>query len=742
MPDLGRLEETLIGRYPEAWVRHHLATFRPAYFEAFDVEDVARHLGLSLALTEDQPVAAEARRDGGEPWVVEVVGFDAFQFLSTVCSLLAIHGLSIVEGLAFTSDPRLAPTSPRRATRRTGPPGLRSRPMAPGEPDRRPRVVDRFRAAWAGEAGGAPDWEALRAELVDQVRALRAGRFDEVHRRLIPRFVAAMDRHRPEPTTLEGIDLAIDPGGAGDTTVVRIGTGDHFGFLSLTASALALCGVKVVQAAVSTRSGRVDDTFWVTDQFGRRIVDESRLRELRLSLTLIEHCSGYLPHATNPESALVHFSRFAADTMARPDWGEEYAAIDRPEVLDALVRVLGESDFLWEDFLHAQPENLLPMVSDPAQWRLRRTPAELEAERDAALAAAADADGKALALRRFRDRELFRAGVRAILGLSGGPAGFAAELSDVAEVLLRGADRLAHLELGAELPRDPRGLPVPSALLALGKCGGRELGFGSDLELMLVYDDREVTGPAAASFDRHVLALRRALAGPHGGTFDLDFRLRPYGRAGTPSTALSAFADYFRAGGPAWGYERQALIKLRAVAGDPRLGREVEALRDRLVYGPKPFDLDGCLRLRRLQVEQLVRPGTVNAKYSPGALVDVEYLVQALQIEHGWAEPNVRTTGTVRAIDALEAAGRLTGDCAGRLRVAYQFYRELIDALRVVHGHSRDLAVPADGSEDFGRLARRMRRDGPRRLRAELDESLRAIVGLWAVAPGLLGRDC
>jgi glutamate-ammonia-ligase adenylyltransferase len=740
MPELGWLQSALIRRYPEVWVRHHIASFRQDYFDAFDAEDVARHVGLSLALTDDQPVALEVRTDRDGVCVVEVVGFDVFQFLSTLCSLLAIYGLSIVDGLAFTSDPRLAPIRVRPPARRTGRPRAPSRSGALCEPDRRPRIVDRFRATWTGDAGQTPDWDGFRAELVDLVRLLRADQFEEVHRRLIPRFVAVMGRFRPEPTTLEGIDLTIDVGGPGATTVARIRTGDSFGFLSLTATALAICGVKVVQATVSTQSGRVDDTFWVTDRFGRRIEEESRLRELRLSLILIEHYSSYLPHATNPESALVHFSRFAAETMARPDWGEEYTDLDRPEVLDALVRVLGESDFLWEDFLHAQPENLLPMVTNPEQWQSRRTPSELGLDRDVALGAARDPDGQALALRKFRDRELFRAGIRTILGLNGGPEGFADELSDIADSLLQGADRVTRRALEAELPRGTDGCPVPSVLLALGKCGGREIGFGSDLELMLVYDDRVSAGPVAAQFARYVSTLRQVLAGRREGTFDLDFRLRPYGRAGPPATALSGFTDYFRAGGPAWGYERQALIKLRAIAGEAHLGHEVESFRDDFVYGPEPFDIDSCLRLRRLQVEQLVAPGTVNAKYSPGALVDVEYFVQALQIEHGLAEPRLRTTSTVQAIDAIEVTGRLTRDRAARLRAGYRFYRALIDSLRVVRGHARDLTVPPDGSLEFSRLARRMRRESPGELRAELARTMGAIAALWADAAGLLGR--
>ena len=465
-------------------------------------------------------MVVEAWPEGPGAWRVEAVGYDAFQFLSTVCTLLAIHGLEIVEGQAFTSDPRAAPShpSPRRWRR----PGRPPAPSPVRDPDRRPRIVDRFLVRRGGEAEGVPDWDAFQDELTVLVRLLRTDRFDEVHHRLIPRFVAVMGHDRPGAAALEAIDLDIDPAGEAFATRVRVGARDSFGFLSLTASALALCGVRIVQADVRTRDGRVDDTFWVTDRFGRRIEAEPRLRELRLSLTLIEHYSSYLPHATNPEAALVHFSRFAAETMARPDWGQEYAALDRPEVLDALVRVLGESDFLWEDYLHAQPENLLPMICDPDQWRCGRTPVDLADDRDAAMAMAPAPEGKAQALRRFRDREFFRAGVRAILGLSGGPEGFSAELSDVAEALLEGADRITRDELAPILPRRADRLPAPRRCWRLGKCGGRELGFGSDLELMLVYDDRdlaEVVGTAAAgaAFDRFVTTLRQAARRPRGG---------------------------------------------------------------------------------------------------------------------------------------------------------------------------------------------------------------------------------
>src|SRR5262249_32811962 len=142
-----------------------------------------------------------------------------------------------------------------------------------------------------------------------------------------------------------------------------------------------------------------------------------------------------------------------------------------------------------------------------------------------------------------------------------------------------------------------------------------------------------------------------------------------------------------------------------------------------------------------LQVEQLVRPGTVNAKYSPGALVDVEYLVQALQIVHGGAEPSLRTPSTVRAIDALEAAGRLTPAPARRLRSPSHIHRELTDPLCVAPAHAGARAAPAADSDEFSRLARRLRRDDPAQLRAELDRTLRGVVALWGEAGQLLAPN-
>ena len=412
-------------------------------------------------------------------------------------------------------------------------------------------------------------------------------------------------------------------------------------------------------------------------------------------------------------------------------------------MLDALVRMLGESQFLWEDYLHAQPENVLHMICDPAEWGRHPGQTQLSADLAAALAGANTSERRGIALRRFRDREIFRADLRSILGLSRGQDEFSAELAAVAEVLLRAAYELALQEAASRHFQGDMSRIPPSVLCALGKFGGRELGFASDLEVMIVYDDRARSksgsgNGSGAFFDSAVAALRGILGSREGHAFELDFRLRPYGRAGPPATSFSTFLDYYRAEGPAWSYERQALIKLRMIAGDRALGREVEDHRNLFVYDPEPLDLEGLRRMRRLQIEQLVLPGTISAKYSPGALVDVEYIVQALQIVHGSRDPGLRSPNTLEALAALGAAGCLDVVKTATLRSSYRFFRLLIDALRVVRDHPKDLTVPGFGSDEFLLLSRRMRAAGPESLRSELKFWLQETQSIAEVLPSLL----
>ena len=120
-------------------------------------------------------------------------------------------------------------------------------------------------------------------------------------------------------------------------------------------------------------------------------------------------------------------------------------------------------------------------------------------------------------------------------------------------------------------------------------------------------------------------------------------RLRPHGSKGPLASPLSLLAEYYSPGGGAAAFERQSLLKLRPVAGDRGLGGRVMDVRDAFVWSGEPWDRENALHLRQRQASELVPPGRVNVKYSRGCMVDTEYAVQYLQLQHGAERPGLRT---------------------------------------------------------------------------------------------------
>ncbi len=495
----------------------------------------------------------------------------------------------------------------------------------------------------------------------------------------------------------------------------------------------------IAQVSVASIGSRVHDVLYVTDAQGRKITDPNKQRELRAATVLVKHFTHLLPHSSNPEAALQHFNEYLGELFRRPSWPDELASLERPEVLGALARLLGVSEFLWDDFLRMQYANLFPVVEDVDALSSAKTKGQLAAELAESLAGAMDGQARREQLNAFKDREMFRIDMRHILGHVPEFGQFSAELTDLAETVVAGATELALDELRAQYgqPLTDTGAPVPLAVCVLGKSGGTELGYASDIEVMFVYGGAgQTSGPRVVSatefYDKLVTEFSRSIWARREGIFQIDLDLRPYGSAGSLAVSLDSFRRYFALGGPAWSYERQALIKLRAIAGDDALGHEIESLRDSLVYSGAAFDVSAMRAMRERQLRHLITPGTINAKFSPGALVDLEYTVQGLQMTHGREHPEIRLTNTQAAISALAEAGIISAENAARLSEALLFLRQLINALRMVRGNSKDLTVPPEGGldsgpggDEFAYLARRLNYGNePARLRADLNHHL------------------
>ncbi len=707
-------------------VQEHLARLTPAYAATFDPVEVERHAIMAAQLDPANPILVDAQPLAGGRWRVTIVGYDYLGILSAICGLLFAYGFSIVDGQVYTYEPGTADVkgqARQAAEQRTKTAQMQA--VAPR------KIVDVFQVSPVQGASADPEtWARYKAELLSLVRLLQAREQRLAQGELAKRVAGAVRAKHTSAPALPPVDIEIDNDLSPAYTVLRISAADTPGFLYEFTNALALNGIHISQVFVASVGNRVQDVLFVTDSRGNKITTPERQRELRAATALVKHFTHLLPRSPNPEAALLHFHEYLGELFSRPSWPDELASLERPEVLDALARLLGVSEFLWDDFLRMQYENLFPVVADVGSLAAPKRKVELAAELAGLLAGAGDAPARRAALNAFKDREMFRIDMRHILGYIGDFDAFSGELTDLVETVVAATARMVYEELtaahGAPLGADDR--PIPLAVCVLGKCGGFELGYASDIEVMFIYGGGgQTAGPrpisAAEFFDKLVAEFSRAIWARREGIFEIDLDLRPYGKAGSLAVPLDAFRRYFAPEGPAWAYERQALIKLRAIAGDPDLGRQVEALRDAFIYHPRSFDLAAMRAMRERQLRHLVTPGTFNAKYSLGGLVDVEYTVQGLQMRHGATNPALRLTNTRAAITALATHGVVSAENALRLREAHLFLQQLINALRVVRGNSKDLTVPAEGTEEFAFLARRLAYGhDPGRLAAALND--------------------
>ena len=285
------------------------------------------------------------------------------------------------------------------------------------------------------------------------------------------------------------------------------------------------------------------------------------------------------------------------------------------------------------------------------------------------------------------------------------------------------------------------------SVVGLGKLGGRELGYHSDLDLLFLYSaGGETDGARRASNHEHFARIAQKLIGHlalqlrEGSLYRVDTRLRPSGSAGPLVVSFDALASYHAREARLW--ERQALLRARAVAGD----KDLFARARREVLEPsifRPIDKAAAARELLAMRERMEREiaaessGRYNSKLGRGGLVDVEFAVQYLQLVHGERHPAIRVAATPEALVALQKAGLLAPSDKEPLARGYRFLRRLESRLRIVRDR------PIDSLPTFGRelllLARRLGYTGERAGEDLLADYSRHTTGVRAAFLRVLG---
>lgn len=431
----------------------------------------------------------------------------------------------------------------------------------------------------------------------------------------------------------------------------------------------------------------------------------SRLMQQMLPLIL-----DWLADSPDPDLGLDQLRLLAAKV---PDHAELITTLhDRPVVGERLAYLLGSSRLLGH-YLDRIPE-FVPRLGDDRALTELRGPPELEARLRHRLEARPDPGDKVGTLRRFARRHFLRVAARDLLGMADVDRAMA-DLSAGADAAVSAAAAVAEGE-------------TSFAVIAMGRWGGSELSYGSDLDLMYVFDEPMTPDRAQEIATR----LRHLLATPaqDGVAWELDADLRPEGRSGPLVRSLASYRAYYERWAQTWEY--QALIKARPVAGDPDLGAAfIEVITPYVWRDPFPVTATLEIRQMKARVEKQRIPAGENPdfhlKLGPGGLVDIEFLVQLLQLRHGGAHPRLRTPSTLDAIVALHQIEALSTSQAEDLTAAYRFCTHVRNRLYLQVGRQIDYlpSEPADEwrlalslgyqrrgdlREDYRRLTRRARR--------------------------------
>ena len=704
--------QQLSPQLPASLLRDFHSQMDPDYFEQFPLNIIQQHLELTAQLTLEKPCSLAVRTLSSSQYELHLVAYDYFSEFATFCGVLASFGLDIREASIFTS--REAPSSPHRPAHMEKMLRAWNRPHL-----RRPKrglsqkiVVDVFRIqVLKGFSFNSSVQQNFQEDLNSLLRLLQKNQVRLARRRVNRRLIENLGKTKKKTgDILHPVHISFsNPPGSPDT-VLDIRSTDTPAFLYAFANALAMRGIYLVKAKIEVKDHQVLNRFYVRGRHGGKLQTKSEQQELRTAAALLKEFTYYLSWAPDPGKALDHFDQFLDQLLEQPQKASALSTLAQASTLEHLAQLFGSSDYLWEDLLRRQHHNLLPMMRQYQKGPLVRSKAVLTKTIQKSLQQGKTTAQKKQRLNQCKDEELFRIDMRHLLENSSIPD-FSHALTNLADVILSHALEQSYRVIE---PKGSRLALPPMAILGLGKLGGGELGYASDIEILFVYESsqpsekRKISKLSADFYERWAQEFLQWIEAKQEGIFHVDTRLRPYGDKGTLTNSREEIEEYYQTQGPAAPFERQALIKLRFVAGNRALGKAIEAHRNRFVYNSEPWDLQTALHLRQRQIAELVQPSTTHVKYGPGGLLDVEYLVQYLQLIHGHKFTAIQTPNTLEAIEQLCHTSILSLNEREAVRNDYLFLRQLIDGLRIVRGNAKDLILPPSESDEMVFLARRL----------------------------------
>ncbi len=418
-------------------------------------------------------------------------------------------------------------------------------------------------------------------------------------------------------------------------------------------------------------------------------------RRAAIQRTLLPVLLGWFADAAEPDAGLLAFRQVSEELGSSP-W---YLRLlrDETKAAERMAHVLASSRYAAGLLLRA-PEAVAIFGND-TELKARNLTGLRAEMMSATQRYEDDAEAAVTAVRSVRRRELLRTAAAELCWPGGTTprtplAATAEALTAITRASIEAALAVAVRKVSAELRRP---LPTRFALIAMGRFGGHEAGYGSDADVLFVHDPFPGRPEREASDAAHAVAveLRRLLMLPvPDPALIVDADLRPEGRQGPLVRTLAAYRAYYRRWSAPW--EAQALLRAEPVAGDPDLGAKFTRMIAEFRYpldGISPAAVREIRRIKaRMEAERIPRGAdrALHLKLGPGGLSDVEWTVQMVQLQHAHAVPALRTTSTGAAMAAAVQAGLLAALDAAELTVAWELAARIRNAIMLVRGRPGD----------------------------------------------------
>ena len=408
---------------------------------------------------------------------------------------------------------------------------------------------------------------------------------------------------------------------------------------------------------------------------------------------ILQQC-GRVP---KPDAAIENLCRFVEATGARDSFLNLFQ--ENEKFLELLLILFGSSGML-SQILVRRPD-LVDVLTDMDSIYRFKLAEKIQEDLDRALKNAVDFESKSMVLRRIKQAEELRIGVRYLIKQAD-LAGTLEDLSNLADVFLETVYKIACEELekksGSSNLRN-------FCIIGMGKLGGHELNFGSDLDVLLVYDEGE-SEPPPEGFSAYYSALSQLIykltseMTPAGFAYKIDTELRPEGDGGGLVLPIQGYEKYFKSRARIW--EQQALVRARFVAGNVEVGKKFIESAHKFVYQDK-FEYGSLIEISRLRERmelELAKESTKgkNVKLGFGGLADIEFAVQILQLMHGKKFERLRQTNTLAGLQSFVALGMVDQGMAEEFQDSYLFLRNLECVLRIMRETSTN-TLPKDNKE-------------------------------------------